>query len=343
MSLYKRKGSPYWWIRFTHKGRRIQQSSGTCDRSKAHQFHDRLKSQLWEEERLQKKPSRIWDEAVVRWLRETSHKATRLDDVAKLRWLDQFLRGKALDQISRDLLSSIAESKERESTQATANRYMALVRAMLRRAANDWEWIDRVPKVRMFKEAKRRVRWLTPEQAETLLSHLPVHQADIVRFALATGLRQGNVTRLEWSQIDMQRRVAWIHADQAKSRKAIFVPLNEAATAVIRRQIGKHDERVFTYRGNPVGQVNTAAWRRALSKAGIENFRWHDLRHTWASWHVQAGTPVNELQELGGWESVEMVRRYAHLASGNLANAAARIEAIGTKMATATPVLSAVG
>jgi integrase len=195
----------------------------------------------------------------------------------------------------------------------------------------------------MFKEAKRRVRWLTPEQAETLLSHLPAHQVDIVRFALATGLRQGNVTRLEWSQIDMQRRVAWIHADQAKSRKAIFVPLNEAATAVIRRQIGKHDERVFTYRGNPVGQVNTAAWRRALSKAGIENFRWHDLRHTWASWHVQAGTPVNELQELGGWESVEMVRRYAHLASGNLANAAARIEAIGTKMATATPVLSAVG
>jgi len=56
-----------------------------------------------------------------------------------------------------------------------------------------------------------------------------------------------------------------------------------------------------------------------LKRAGINNFRWHDLRHTWASWHVQAGTPLHVLQELGGWESVEMVRRYAHLSTTHLA------------------------
>ncbi|MCZ7563100.1 MAG: tyrosine-type recombinase/integrase [Burkholderiales bacterium] len=71
--------------------------------------------------------------------------------------------------------------------------------------------------------------------------------------------------------------------------------------------------------------VNTRAWKRALRKAGIEGFRWHDLRHTWASWHVQAGTPIHERKEPGGWESVEMVRRYAHLAPEHLARAAARI------------------
>lgn len=80
--------------------------------------------------------------------------------------------------------------------------------------------------------------------------------------------------------------------------------------------------------------VNTKAWKAALLRAGIADFRWHDLRHTWASWHVQAGTPVYELQELGGWASSEMVRKYAHLAPGQLAVAAARIEAIGTKVAT---------
>ena len=66
-------------------------------------------------------------------------------------------------------------------------------------------------------------------------------------------------------------------------------------------------------------QSNNGAWIRALVRAGIVDFRWHDLRHTWANWHVQAGTPLHVLQELGGWESAEMVRRYAHLSSEHLA------------------------
>jgi integrase len=69
---------------------------------------------------------------------------------------------------------------------------------------------------------------------------------------------------------------------------------------IIREQKGKHPVFVFTYEGNPVFQVNTAAWYKALARAGIENFRWHDLRHTWASWHVQGGTPLFALQELAG-------------------------------------------
>ena len=68
--------------------------------------------------------------------------------------------------------------------------------------------------------------------------------------------------------------------------------------------------------------------RRRLKRAGIEDFRWHDLRHTWASWHVQNGTPLFALQELGGWESPEMVRRYAHLSAEHLAPYADRLSAL---------------
>ena len=75
-------------------------------------------------------------------------------------------------------------------------------------------------------------------------------------------------------------------------------------------------------------QVSTKAWYGGLKRAGIDNFRWHDLRHTWASWHVQNGTPLFVLQELGGWESVEMVRRYAHLAADHLAPFAERLSAL---------------
>jgi len=76
---------------------------------------------------------------------------------------------------------------------------------------------------------------------------------------------------------------------------------------------------VFSYRGKPITQVSSKPWYAALRAAGIEDFRWHDMRHTWASWHVQNGTPLYALQEMGGWSSVEMVRRYAHLAADHLA------------------------
>jgi integrase len=134
-----------------------------------------------------------------------------------------------------------------------------------------------------------------------------------------TGLRESNVLELEWSQIDLQRRVAWIHPDQAKAGKAIGVPLNDDAIAVIKLQIGKHSARIFTYKGVPIKKAGTAAWRKALVRAGIINFRWHDLRHTWARWHVQNGTPLHILKELGGWSSFDMVQRYAHLAPEHLA------------------------
>ena len=90
----------------------------------------------------------------------------------------------------------------------------------------------------------------------------------------------------------------------------------------------RHQTHVFSFRGSPITQVSTKAWYAALEKAGIEDFRWHDLRHTWASWHVQQGTPLFALQELGGWESPEMVRRYAHLTAEHLAPYADRLCAL---------------
>ena len=75
-------------------------------------------------------------------------------------------------------------------------------------------------------------------------------------------------------------------------------------------------------------QVNTKAWHKALKRVGIENFRWHDLRHTWASWHIQEGTPLHVLQELGGWSTPEMVQKYAHLSSEHLAQWVDRMPAV---------------
>lgn len=334
MSLYKRKDSSLWWAKLTVNGRCIQKSTGTDDRKAAQEYHDRLKAELWEQSRLGVKPAYTWRDAVTRWYNEARHASIETDR-ARLRWLDPYLGDKRLVDINRDLLETIGRARQAEGlTPATINRTWSLIRRILRKAAMEWEWIDRVPKFRMLAEPKRRIRWITQDEAERLLAELPDHLAAMARFSLETGLRQANVTGLQWSQVDLTRRVAWIHPDQAKARKAITVPLSDVAVLVIRRQIGKHVTNVFTYRGKPVVQVNTKAWKLALQRTGIDDFRWHDLRHTWASWHVQRGTPLQVLQELGGWESVEMVRRYAHLSGEHLAEYAASMTGALAPVAT---------
>ena len=326
MSLYKRNDSPRWWVKISHGGRTIQRSTGTEDKAQAQEYHDKLKVSLWEQQRLGVKPRRAWKEAVVRWLAETSEKATHDGDIKKLRWLDAFLGALMLDEITLDVIDRVKSERLKTVSKSTVNRYLAVVRSILLRARDEWEWIDKAPKVKLFREPPGRERSITVEQAEALLRELPAHQRAVVLFTLATGLRQSNVLRLEWSHVNLDSGHAWVDADQSKNRRPIAVPLNLKALEVLRRQIGKHPARVFTYAGRPLDRANTHAWQRALKRAGIENFRWHDLRHTWATWHRQSGTPTHELQRLGGWRTSVMVERYAHLAPDHLAAAANRLD-----------------
>lgn len=328
MSLRKRGG--IWWVDVVApNGERIRRTAGTANKALAQEFHDRLKAELWRLAKLSERPAHTWNEAVVRWLKESSHKVTIEQDKAHLRWLDRHLAGKHLDLISRGIVDRITDMKLAEGvSNATVNRVLEVLRAILRKCVSDWEWLDRAPKIRMLKEPTRRIRFLSCNEARRLLAALPAHLADMAAFTLATGLRRANVTGLQWSQVDLVRRLAWIHPDEAKARKAIPVPLNAEAVALISKQVGKHRTHVFSFRGRPIRQVSTKAWYQALERASIQDFRWHDLRHTWASWHVQNGTPLFALQELGGWESPEMVRRYAHLSAEHLAPYADRLCAL---------------
>jgi integrase len=111
-------------------------------------------------------------------------------------------------------------------------------------------------------------------------------------------------------------------------------PTREAALESTR---GQHPRWCFTFAGKRIQQSSTA-WDKAKQRAGIEDFRFHDLRHTWASWHVQSGTSLPELMELGGWKSYEMVLRYAHLAPEKLSSVAGRIERQASKVVQTPPM-----
>ncbi len=317
MSIYKR--GKIWWIQFTAPdGSKVQRTAGTVDKQAAQELHDRLKAEAWRVKHLGAKPRRTWPEVVIRWLAEHSHKKSIETDKFKLRWLDQHLLSLCVHEITRDKVDAIRDSKLSQGvSNSTVNRTLELLRSILN-CCIDWEWLDSAPKIRLLPEPVKRVRWLTRDEHARLVSELPLHLLTMVNFSLATGLRESNVTALCWSQVDLSRRCLWIYADQSKSGKSFSIPLNDDAIALVGEQVGKHDVYVFTYQGNPVTRANNHAWRKALSRAGIENFRWHDLRHTWASWHVQNGTPLQVLMELGGWSDISMVLKYAHLSSVHL-------------------------
>lgn len=320
-----RKRGKTWWIDITApSGDRVRRSAQTEERREAQEYHDRLKAELWRVDKLKEKQKRTWDEAALRWL-DDRKRGSEDTLVGILRWLQPHLRGKVLQDITPSVIEDIMRRKRKEEVSpSTVNKYLTVIRAVLR-FAHGLGWMESVPRVRTIPTDDRRIRFLTHAEAARLLKELPEHQRDLAQFALLTGLRQRNILELSWDQIDMDRRLAWIHPEQAKGRKAIGIPLVPEALAILRKNEGNHPERVFTFEGKPIGQVNTKAWRKALKRAGITDFRWHDLRHTWASWHLQQGTPLAVLQELGGWSDYKMVQRYAHLSKDHLSGYAEKI------------------
>jgi integrase len=243
--------------------------------------------------------------------------------------LDPYLGQLTLDQINGDVIWSIVQGELKKGNMpATVNRYLATARCLLRMARDEWQWIDSFPKVRMLTGEVERDRWLTREDADKLIAACPAHLAALVRYALATGCRAREITGLEWERVDLDRHTAWLN--QTKNGTPRGVPLNRDAIAVLEGERGKHPRYCFTFRGKPIRwELTNSAWQTALKKVRITDLRFHDLRHTWASWHRQAGTSCDELKDLGGWKSRQMVDRYAKFATEHLAAAAARIESSG--------------
>jgi integrase len=181
--------------------------------------------------------------------------------------------------------------------------------------------LDACPKVPLFRIDKVDPLWVTREQAHKLLGMFPKHTRGMMIVALATGMRRSNVTGMEWSRVDLVRKTYYVPASKAKGRKkGITVALNSDAIAILEQWKGVHPRYVFSFRGRaPIKQVTTRMWRRVVKAAGLEGVTFHSMRHSWASWHVQGKTPLKVLQEMGGWASLEMPMRYAHLDPGHLA------------------------
>ncbi len=323
MALYKR-GS-IWWLSFTDpSGKQVRQSAGTKNRAEAQKLFDKLKFESWSQQHLKTRPRHTWDEAALLWIEEKQQKKSLVSDISILRFITPILRGKYLDEITRADIVRIGEERMQATSPARANRYLALIRSILNRAMKVWEWIDRVPAITLYKESKKRVRYLDPEEIRAMMTEMPEHLQPVVAFALLTGLRASNILNLTWDQVNFQRNIITFDGDQMKNGQVHTVQLSEMAKHVLISQFGKHKKWVFTYKGEHMTRINRA-FTNALKRAGITNYRFHDNRHTWASLLVQSGVSLYELQEMGAWQSEAMVKRYAHLSNGKLRDNANRL------------------
>jgi integrase len=222
---------------------------------------------------------------------------------------------RALHEVTGD---SLEKALQFCKTVGTFNRYRAMLMAILNAARNKG-WITELPKLAPRRDKKTKPRdWLTEDQWTKLYAELPAHMKPMAAFAIETGLRQVNVLGLRWSNLSIERRALWLEARDMKSDVAFSVPLSDRAIEVLHEQQGQHPEFVFTYRGRPIQEVKTA-FQAACVRAGVPTFTWHGFRHTWATWHVQNGTPLDVLQKLGGWADLRMVMNYAHHSPGYLA------------------------
>lgn len=315
--LYRRPGSKNWYCRFQVGGQEIRRSAGTCNRKAAQEFENHLRGLAWREIKLGEK-RRTFAEAAVRWLEEREDKRALHSDESIIQWFRRHIEDVLLTDIDGDRIADLRATKREEASKATVNRHMAWLRSMLTTARDQWEWIQSFPKIPMYTEIVPEPRWITRAEFNALHAALPPYLARCAAFAVATGLRSGAIRALMWEQVDMRRRVLLVKVSQAKNAKALRVPLGTAAMRVL-RDCGKREGLVFRKDGERVPrEMVNRAWRRACRKANIGNFRFHDLRHTWASWHVQNGTPLHVLQKLGGWSSITMVQRYAHLAPSDI-------------------------
>ncbi len=339
--IYRREDSNYWWIDVVlPDGRRIRQSAKTESRQQAVALVAKFKAEAFKESAFGIKQRRSWQEAVVRYIALKSNLRS-IEDVRRIcRKLDPVLGNLRLDQINGDVVCKVIEHEQAKGNRvATVNRYLALMRCLLRTARDEWQWIDVMPKIRLLRGEVERDRWLTREEAAKLIAACPSHLAAIVRFALATGCRASEIAGLEWSRVDLQRSTAWLN--QTKNGTPRGVPLNRDAIAVLEGQVGKHPRFCFTYHGQPIRyELTNSAWKTACEKTKLTDLRFHDLRHTWASWHRQAGTSCDELKDLGGWKSRVMVDRYAKFGTEHLFAAASRIETGGEKKVAKFPTFS---
>ncbi len=213
------------------------------------------------------------------------------------------------------------------ASNATVNRYLAALSHVFTVASKEWQWVRDNPvlKVSRLKEPRGRVRYLENGEQERLLEACKASKnPDLypaVILALSTGARRMEIWGVRWDQVDFPRELIVLHETKNQERRVL--PIKGRALEILRersRVRSLESDLIFPSRKDPKKPMDLRApWEEALKQAGIENFRWHDLRHTAASFLAMNGATPGEIAEVLGHKTLQMVKRYSHLSEAHTA------------------------
>ncbi|MBR1231966.1 site-specific integrase [Bradyrhizobium sp. AUGA SZCCT0182] len=311
--LVKRPKSPYWILRGTLRGIRIEESTRTSDRSAAEEIRAIREAKILEESIHGSRATKTFAAAALSYLENGGSKRFTAPVIKHFGTLP-------LARIDQDALDQGARKLYPNASPSTRNRqFYAIASAILHHAAGR-KWCP-APIIERPKLPDGRIRWLTIDEADALITACSNHLRPLLIFLLYTGARVGEALWLDWRDVDLRR--AHVQFPKTKNGEPRGVPLHPRAVAalanldgrsaeVFRRPDGKPYSRPKKPGDTSAGTRIKTAFKAACRRAGITDFHPHDCRHTWATWHYANNHDFTKLKVLGGWKTDSMVFRYAH-------------------------------
>ena len=321
--LYRRRGSPHWWIRYSDaNGRIMRESSGTSEKKLARAILGKKKTLVAEGRHLDKKrvpKTTFYELSSQYWEMWGQHKRMKgLSHMIAI-W-KQSLGNVSLKELNQrkveKFLNEGMEADKRNWTSATRNRHLAMLKAMFNKGMEWGVAIENpVAGIKRLRENGSRTRFLDSEEIRRLLDAATDEFHPILMTAIHTGMRRGEILNLRWSDVDFKNRIVTVQ--ESKSGRKRMIPIDDSLYETLRVLPSRFQKGyVFPSPVNP-GKPRfdlVRQWRNVTGKIQLENVRFHDLRHTFASHLVMNGVDIKTVQELLGHSSLTMTMRYSHLA-----------------------------
>jgi integrase len=334
--MFKRGG--VWWTCIRYEDKKVQKSLATDDRRLAQAIEAKIRAEIAEGKFFDKPvgQSKTFKDMMEKFIQEHAPKVS--DNMQKsyassLKHLATFWGNSKLSDIKPKLISEYKVLRKNKGIKpATINRELAMLSKAFNLAVKEWEWVkdnpvSRVPKE---KEDNERDRWLNAEDEKGLLENSLSWLKDIIIFDLNTGLRQDELLSLQWSRVDLFRKIIIIQ--ESKNGKPRTIPLNQIALDILMEKSKirnlKNDLVFLSNMSTKIDRHNLRrAFNIALNKTGIQKFHFHDLRHTFATRLAQRGIDIYKISKLLGHQDIRMTQRYSHHCPDSLRDGVQILEA----------------
>ncbi|MGB3342170.1 MAG: site-specific integrase [bacterium] len=333
MSIYQRKC--VWYVDCSFKGNRVRKKIGKSKKLAKEMDRD-IQAQLvrGEYSKFVKRKRVLFDDLCTKYLQFS--KANKRPNVYRcdkgfIKNLLKIFSSRRIESITAYEVEQYMMKRKANVTPSTVNRELTCIRHMYNKAV-EWGLLDhnQLSTVKKYKEPPGRVRFLSEEEMKSLIEACSEHLKPIVVMALYTGMRKGEILNLQWCDMNFENKT--ITVKKSKNNEIRTIPMHNILYSILKaHRNGNDGQPVFTYNnGCPLGDFKRS-FATALKNANIKDFRFHDLRHTFASHLVMKNTDIRTVQELMGHKDIRMTMRYSHLSNAHLKQAVSRLIDVTTR------------